>query len=267
MELDLSVPVGKHNCSGMLEATFEDGGTGTLPLKFQIQYFPELNLTIDRSTVDLEKKQLVAKIDRPVSQFQIQVLDVDGSLIGDGGRDVPLESNGSPQTVEWVQSEPDPAIIRIKAKDIFGFYTQTDLLPWHYEIPHEDVVFASNSSEIRSTEIHKLSDVRIEINKIVDRYAHIATVNLYIAGYTDTMGPNSSNMTLSQKRAKSIAQWFDANEFPGKIYYQGFGENVLAIPTADNVDEEKNRRALYVVAAEVPTTSTQLPSSNWTKLK
>ena len=33
---------------------------------------------------------------------------------------------------------------------------------------------------------------------------------------------------------------------------QGFGESRLAVPTADNVDEARNRRAQYILAAQTP---------------
>ena len=91
-------------------------------------------------------------------------------------------------------------------------------------------------------------------------------VNLYVAGYTDTVGDAASNLRLSTSRAKSIAVWFQAQGFDGHIYYQGFGEKVLAVPTADNVDEAQNRRSLYVVAA-TPPVSASFPGAQWTKLQ
>ena len=101
---------------------------------------------------------------------------------------------------------------------------------------------------------------------IFEKYASIAKANLYVAGYTDTVGNASSNLSLSHKRAKAIATWFQNAGFKGDIYYQGFGEKALAVATKDNVDEPRNRRALYVVAAEAPAISADLPSKNWKKL-
>ena len=266
LDIQLDVPTGQFNCSGTLNAKFEDGGTGSMPLSFQIQQFKPLKIKLDRSNVDLENKTLTVGLDRPASRYLIQVLDVDGAIIGEGSKDVSPSENLSPQLMDWTQTDPDPAIIRVKAEDIHGFFAQLDLLPWHYNIPHEDVVFSSGSAEIQSDEVYKLTDVQAEIQKVVDRYSHIATVNLYVGGYTDTVGNAASNTTLSQNRAKSIAKWFKDSGFQGEIYYQGFGEKGLAVATPDNTDEVRNRRAAYIVAAEAPPISSDLPSSNWTKL-
>ena len=266
LEIALDVPVGQFSCNGTLNAQFEDGGTGSMPLNFQIQQLAPLQINLDRSQVDLKSKRLTVGLDRPASRYLIQVLDINSSVVGEGSLNVPQAHNLSPQTIDWTQSDPDPAIIRIKAEDIYGFFAQMDLLPWHYNIPHEDVVFESGSSDIQSSETYKLTDVQGEIQKVVDRYAHIATVNLYVGGYTDTVGSASSNATLSKKRAQSIAYWFKENGFQGQIYYQGFGEKGLAVATADNVDEVQNRRAAYIVAAEAPPVSSDIPGSSWTKL-
>ena len=69
----------------------------------------------------------------------------------------------------------------------------------------------------------------------------------------DLVGDAGSNQTLSLGRAKSIAAWFKRAGFPGDIYYAGTGERGLAVPTADSVDEPRNRRAVYTLAASSPT--------------
>ena len=58
----------------------------------------------------------------------------------------------------------------------------------------------------------------------------------------------------------AIARWFKAHGYPGKIYYQGFGESDPAVSTADGVDEPRNRRVDYVVAS-------QAPGGGWTLLQ
>ena len=266
LDLKLELPTGQFSCVGSLSAQFEDGGSGNMPLNFQVQQFMPLKIQLNRENVDLQNRTLSVGLDRPASRYLIQVLDVDGALIGEGIKAVAQSENLSPQRIEWTQSEPDPAIIRIKAEDIHGFFAQLDLLPWHYNIPHEDVVFESGSAEIQSNEVYKLTDVQSEIQKVVDRYSHIATVNLYVGGYTDTVGAAANNAILSQNRAQSIANWFKDNGFQGEIFYQGFGESGLAVQTADNIDEVRNRRAAYIVAAEAPPISSDLPAAKWKKL-
>ena len=81
--------------------------------------------------------------------------------------------------------------------------------------------------------------------------------NLYVAGYTDTVGNASSNQALSQK-SKAIGIWFQKKGFEGKIYYQGLVK-VHLLFTGDGVDKAENRRALYIVVAEAPPKSSDLP--------
>lgn len=266
IKLELPTQKGAHKCSGKLSIEMDDGTAGEMPLNFSVTMHDELKLTVDRSQVNLEKKQLVAQLDRPAAEYSIAIIDPPSAEVGSGFLRVPQSTNLSPQTISWDDSEDEISIIRITGKDIYGFYTQTDLLPWSYNIPHEDVIFDSNRFDIKADQEYKLTDVKAEIQKIVDKYADIATVNLYIAGYTDTVGNPAANLTLSAERAKSIALWFKAAGFKGNIYYQGFGESALAVPTADGVDQAENRRALYLVSADTPAVSSELPQKDWKRL-
>ena len=94
-----------------------------------------------------------------------------------------------------------------------------------------------------------------------------AKINLYVGGYTDTVGDKTMNLALSDQRATAIAIWFKDKGFPGEIYAQGFGERGLAVQTPDEVDEARNRRAVYILAAEAPPTSRELPTSSWKKVR
>jgi outer membrane protein OmpA-like peptidoglycan-associated protein len=267
IKLELPTKQGTHNCTGSLGIEMSDGSAGEMPLSFQVTMHPELEMTVDKNKVDLDNKTLTVQLDRPAQEYSIQVIDTSNSEAGTGFLNVAESQNMSPQQVQWTDAADEVALIRITGKDIYGFYTQIELLPWHYDIPHEDVIFASNKSTIDQTEEPKLLAVQEQVQNIVDKYSQFAVVNLYVAGYTDTVGGASQNQTLSENRAKSIAKWFRKNGFQGNIYYQGFGETALAVPTADGVDEARNRRSLYVVAAQAPPTSSELPRSNWKKLQ
>jgi outer membrane protein OmpA-like peptidoglycan-associated protein len=156
--------------------------------------------------------------------------------------------------------------MEVLATDADGFTAGVQLFPWYYEIPHEDVVFESNQAVIRPSEEMKLRSALAEAQKVVARYGAFATVNLYVGGYTDTVGNGQSNLFLSEKRAAAIARWFRQNGFQGEIWFQGFGERGLAVPTPDEVDEARNRRSVYVVAAEPPPVTSAMPGAEWKKL-
>ena len=266
VQIDFPVKQGKHQCQGSLSIEMDDGSGGEMPLKFGIQMHAPLKISVPTEDVDLEKAQLIASLDRPAAEYQITIFDSQNDTVGQGFTSVPANQNLSPQKISWESLSDDIAVIRVQGKDVYGFYSQMDLFPWHYNIPHEDVVFASNSYKVDSTEVHKLTDVQKDVQTVVNKYSHFASVNLYVAGYTDTVGDPSSNLKLSEERAKSIATWFKENGFQGEIYYQGFGESVLMIPTADGVDQPENRRAVYMIGATFPKSSTDIPKNNWKKL-
>jgi outer membrane protein OmpA-like peptidoglycan-associated protein len=78
-------------------------------------------------------------------------------------------------------------------------------------------------------------------------------VSQYVAGYTDTVGSTADNQALSERRARAIADYFVKRGLTGMpIYARGFGEGALAVKTADDVPEAKNRRALYIVSSFMP---------------
>ncbi|MFK5891931.1 MAG: OmpA family protein [Pseudomonadota bacterium] len=65
----------------------------------------------------------------------------------------------------------------------------------------------------------------------------------YIVGHTDTTGSNETNYKLGLNRAVTTGNilntYFPDNKY---IHVVSYGEGSLIIPTADNVDEAKNRR-------------------------
>ncbi len=69
-----------------------------------------------------------------------------------------------------------------------------------------------------------------------------------VKGYTDTTASESYNMDLSRERAREVAQALVAEGVDdGKISADWYGENRLAVQTADGVLEQDNRRARIVV--------------------
>jgi outer membrane protein OmpA-like peptidoglycan-associated protein len=105
-----------------------------------------------------------------------------------------------------------------------------------------------------------------EIESVQARYGEHAEINLYVGGFTDTVGSAATNRALSQRRARAIAAWFRSAGFSAPVYYQGFGEDGLAVPSGDEVDEPANRRAAYIIAAQPPPISSTLPGDSWTAL-
>ncbi len=72
--------------------------------------------------------------------------------------------------------------------------------------------------------------------------------DIVVTGHTDTKGALEQNDMLSQRRAQEVAQIFVERQFPSKrIEAVGRGEREPAVPTADEVDEPRNRRVTIEV--------------------
>ena len=66
-----------------------------------------------------------------------------------------------------------------------------------------------------------------------------------IAGHTDTSGTADYNMTLSERRANTVATELIRAGVPAQIITaEGFGQNDLAVPTEDGVVHAANRRVV-----------------------
>ncbi|MEM7222987.1 MAG: OmpA family protein [Pseudomonadota bacterium] len=69
-----------------------------------------------------------------------------------------------------------------------------------------------------------------------------------VTGYTDTVGTPEYNLKLSLRRAQSVKDALVAAGVPeGNVTVAGRGENDLAVPTADQVREQANRRAVILL--------------------
>lgn len=72
--------------------------------------------------------------------------------------------------------------------------------------------------------------------------------DIVVTGHTDTTGPLEQNDMLSKRRAQEVVQLFVERSFPpARIEAVGRGERELAVPTADEVDEPRNRRVTIEV--------------------
>lgn len=104
----------------------------------------------------------------------------------------------------------------------------------------DQVTFASGSSVIRPSEAPKLASLgRLMQQMLADNPREI----FLIEGHTDAVGSAASNLTLSDRRAESLA--LALTEYyrvpPENMVVQGYGEAELRVPTESA--EPANRRA------------------------
>lgn len=262
VRLPLAASLGRHSCSGTLSIRLSDGSEGELPLSFEIEVGSPVVLAVSRDELDLSTGTLLLRGDRPLQQASLVASGEAGELVTSDSS----TPEGDALRLSWATPTEEVLQIQITATDDRGFASRLDLFPWSYSVPHEEVVFESGKAAVRDQEQAKLEAAWLQIEDVVRRYGAVAPVNLYVAGYTDTVGSDTSNQRLSQDRARAIASWFRDRGFTGGIHYQGLGERGLAVPTPDEIDEERNRRADYIVAAEAPPITERLPLARWTPL-
>lgn len=213
---------------------------------------PPLQVSIDKSKVDLNEHHLELRASRDLARVTLKVTGDSGAVLADIERDLSPHPAGKPLVVQWNPSSEEPVIrIEVFAYDMDGYYKGIAIVPWTVSIPHEEVNFRTNVSQIDDSEKPKLEASYAKVAEAVAKHPDLH-VTLFIAGHTDTVGDASYNLLLSRQRAQSIAKWFRQRGLKIPIGYEGFGETALLVKTADEVDEPRNRRVDYILSVDEP---------------
>lgn len=261
---DLDQPPGSFSWSCDAKGWYGSGADEFFDLSFRFQSFlgGPLKVEVPRETIDLPGQLLVARADREVRSAHIKVQTPDG-VVFDEDVDPGENEAGQDLYLSWTRSGSPILRLDVTLTDRWGFFAYENIFPWSLEIPHDDVLFDTGSHAISAGEQPKVAAAYEEIRKVVERYGGIVEVRLYVGGYTDTVGDAASNQGLSERRARSIAEAFRKLGFQGPVQYQGFGEEALAVPTGDGVDEAGNRRAVYLLASRPPPPGPNFPRGHW----
>ena len=102
-----------------------------------------------------------------------------------------------------------------------------------------DITFDTGSWEVEESQYYKLERVARAMMRVIERDANEVFM---IEGYTDAVGSENDNLTLSDRRAESVAVIL-TEQFqvpPENITTQGFGEEYLKVETYG--PERLNRR-------------------------
>lgn len=265
--IDLEQPDGKFTYEGQLDVNMPNADVMNMPLTFDTEMFGPLRLVIDKDKdVDLEKRVLRFKLNRPAGKAKLTVIGESGNPIFDG--EIPL--NGapadSPLEVTWPESNEEILKVSLVGHDQHGFYSGVDLYPYSVYVEHEEIVFDTGKWDVRADQQSKLEKPLAELKKRVERAKPWAPVKVYVLGHTDSVGDAKSNKVLSLNRARAIAHWFRKNGLDVPILYEGFGEHAQKVATKDEAPEEKNRRADYILAVEDPQLENSPITPRWQKL-
>ena len=246
-----------------VRAVFSDGYVSEVTIPMEYSYGGQLEVDLSRASADLKKRTVSVKVSHPVDRAEITVYGARKAILDES--EVELGAGPGSIDVPWVGDPGEVVLldVTLHSGNAWAGFTYS---PWFLDIPHEDVLFDSNSAEVPSAENFKLQHTLKQLQEVLDKYGSVVPVKLYIAGCTDTVGDASHNRDLSRRRAKAIAGWLRSNGYDMPIYYHGFGEGLLAVRTGDGVDEGRNRRALYMVGANPPPAGSGIPSVRWTEL-
>ena len=107
-----------------------------------------------------------------------------------------------------------------------------------YEFPDE-VFFAFNSADLSPHAERVLADLAHDIRRNRPGWT------VAVEGHTDTVGSQSYNVPLSEARADAVADALVHDGVnPRRVEAHAYGERHLAVPTADNVPDRRNRRVV-----------------------
>jgi outer membrane protein OmpA-like peptidoglycan-associated protein len=107
----------------------------------------------------------------------------------------------------------------------------------------EKILFGFNQSNLNATASSNLDKLTTILKEYPD-------TDIEIQGHTDSKGTDEYNMTLSEKRAGSVASYLRGKGIPsGRIRTKGYGETA---PVASNETEDgraQNRRVNFLITA------------------
>lgn len=214
-----------------------------------------ISVRVDKDDIDLANRTVHFTLTSAADSASLQVFGEKGELLGEHVEIYNGAKSGTPLSISWPELPPGTENFRVDLKftDVNEYWVGLTICRFSGEVPHEEVVFESGKWEIRPGEAPKLDAAIPKIIEMLERSKACSENDraLYVAGYTDTVGSVSDNRELSRQRANAIAKYLLANGIGDQkiqVYVRGFGEEVLAVQTGDSVDEQRNRRADYIVS-------------------
>ena len=276
---------GQTKWRGMLQFEQADGKLWKRQIDLSTVVQSKLEISFDpnffSSHWSLDKHFVEVQLSAPAERGEVEVYGDDGSEMGQGSATFSGAAANTWLHLDWDEKgekNPQRNVLRlaITLYDSDGNFSKIDLYPWAVSVPHDEVSFRSASADIDPGERGKLDESLRKIKAVIDRVesalrlfrekgvsASPPTPKLYVAGHTDTVGPDGDNLVLSRNRARAIAAYFQKQGIPLQLYFAGCGERQLRAKTADNVDDVRNRRADYTLALDAPPLPT---GSSWQKL-
>lgn len=104
-----------------------------------------------------------------------------------------------------------------------------------------NIYFGSGSARLRDSSLPLLQT-------LLDVVRRCPEMRVQVAGHTDADGPDAANQSLSEARARAVADWLTANGIEAaRVKAVGFGETRPAFPNDTAAHKERNRRIEFSV--------------------
>ena len=259
-------PTLPSNYALSLEGTYR-AATESVSIRFRAEPLTGFNFDLVGYQLEGATHGIRIRPDTAVERISVRLVEEGSSGPRDVNHRVPVNQQrpGEVLAIDW------DARGKVITMEVTAFTASGNSRTWHY-VPWElsgelrELNFETGSSSINPTDIPRLRDALVELREAVEIVGPYAAPELYVAGYTDTVGNAASNERLSRDRARAIARYFYENGLRVPIYYQGFGESVLAVETEDNVANAANRRAVFVMRVGAPPVTREFPRNRWSRL-
>lgn len=224
------------------------------PVRAAAQSAPRLEIRDD--DIDVGARTIHFRLSgASVQRADIQVFSPEGAQLYEGQQAYEQAAPGTRLAVGWpdLGKQGENFRIELKFTTTSSAWVTFQVIRFYVEIPHEEVEFDSGKWDVKPAQQGKLQKPLGLLKEAAAKYGALMNVSLYVAGHTDTVGGAADNQRLSERRAQAIALWFREHGLRGiPLYVRGFGEGALALSTADNVAEQRNRRAQYIVSSFAP---------------
>lgn len=168
-------------------------------------------------------KNIVALVQGHKQETAIVVSNDAGSVLIENYNELTLINSST------IPPSKPKKIAQKKLKKAFHDVVSVDVVYQHYTFYFDDINLLDNSKK--------------ELNNMLLKIAKVKDPVIKIIGHTDTVGSNKYNYQLGLKRANEIKNIIMQAKIKAlRIDAVSYGENNLAVKTADNVDEKRNRR-------------------------
>ena len=212
-----------------------------------------IEISLRKEEVDLGTRLIPFSINNPASHLELNIYNPSGRILHQQDIELRPAQAGQRLQVSWPDLPESIGRIELRVFDVSNAWVGVELLPFMIDIPHVEVLFETAKWKLLPGELPKLDAAYELILSAIREHGADLKARLYVLGFTDTVGSVQDNIVLSRNRADAIARYFlSKGGITLPIMACGFGETRLAVQTGDNVDEARNRRAQYILAAQEP---------------